>query len=225
MKTEKVRLTDLILDFDLYPRNEISSTHVTTLMDAIQAGQKLPPAIVDRKSKRVVDGFHRQRAYERLGIEETEVIFRDYESEAALYADAVSLNAAHGRAFDNYDRRRAVLRLADLGFTPEQISEIAKVPLPRIEEIRRITATVPGGRIEIVKGGLRAELVGKRLTKPQQELNASWGGMQPAYHARQLLEMLRAGVIPESETFHVLMNDLTAAWSAIVRRRGVRKAS
>ncbi len=224
MTTKKLRLADLVLDFELYPRNEVSSTHVTALVDAIQAGQTLPPIIAEAKTKRVVDGFHRYKAYERLSAEEVEVDLRHYESDSALYAEAVSLNASHGRAFDPYDRRRAILRLAEFGFTPEQISSIARVPAARIDEVHRITATIPGGAVEIVKGGLRTELAGKRLTKPQQELNRVWGGMQPAYHARQLLEMLRAGVVPDSENFRALMDDLTAVWSAIAHRR-TKKAS
>jgi ParB-like chromosome segregation protein Spo0J len=224
MKTQRFNLAELVFDFTLYPRNELSSQHISILVDAVRAGATLPPLIVDRKSKRIVDGFHRAKAYEDLGTEEVEVILNDYATDAELFADAVRLNAGHGRAFDNFDRRRAVLRLAEFGFTPEQISKIARVPLPRIEEIQHITAVIPGGRVEIVKGGLRQELVGHKLTKAQEELNNRWSGMQPAYHVRQLLRLLQAKVIPESENFALLMDELVSAWAA-VRRPRARKAS
>ena len=224
MKTHRIKLAELVFDFTLYPRNEVSRQHVTILVDAIAAGATLPPMIVDGKSRRIVDGFHRAKAYEDLGIEEVEVFLNDYATEAELFAEAVRRNAGHGRAFDNFDRRRAVLRLAEFGFTPDQIAEIAKVPLPRIDETQHITAVMPGGKVEIVKGGLRRELVGHKLTRAQEQLNSSWSGMQPSYHVRQLLRLLQAKVIPESENFSLLMDELVSAWRAL-RMHPARKAS
>jgi len=224
MKTQRVKIAELVFDFTLYPRNEVSSQHVSILIDAIRAGATLPPMIVDRKSRRIVDGFHRAKAYEDLDIEEVEVLLNDYATDAELFAEAVRLNAGHGRAFDNFDRRRAVLRLADFGFTPDQIAEIARVPLPRIDEIQHITAVMPGGKVEIVKGGLRRELVGHKLTRAQEQLNSGWSGMQPSYHVRQLLRLLQAKVIPESENFSLLMDELVSAWTAL-RSHRARKAS
>ena len=78
--------------------------------------------------------------------------------------------------------------------------------------------------MEIVKGGLRQELVGHKLTKAQEELNSRWSGMQPAYHVRQLLRLLQAKEIPESENFALLMDELVSAWAAL-RRPRARKAS
>lgn len=222
-KLKTMKLTDLILDFDLYPRNDVSATHVTALVDASEAGEVIPPMVADAKSKRVTDGFHRYRMHERLGHETAEVELRDYATEAEMFADAVRLNASHGRSFDPFDRRRAVLKLADYGYTPEQIKAIVHMPASKLEGVARITATVPGGGVVVVKGGLRAELSGTRMNAAKRDLNESWSGMNPAYHARQLGDLLRAGVVPESPTFVAAMDELVGLWAAVSAK--VRKAS
>lgn len=222
-KFKTMKLTDLILDFDLYPRNDVSATHVTALIDAFESGEAIPPIIVDAKSKRVVDGFHRYRMHDRLGHDTVEVELRTYASEADLFADAVRLNASHGRSFDSFDRRRAVLKLADYGYTPEQIKAIVHMPAAKLEDVVRITATVPGGGVVVVKGGLRRELTGTHMTAARRDLNESWSGMNPAYHARQLVDLLRAGVVPESAAFVQAMDELTELWRSVSAK--VRKAS
>src|SRR5688572_5167258 len=96
----KIKISDLVLDFNLYPRNDVSSVNVTSLIDAIEMGDPIPPPVVDKSSKRVIDGFHRVNAYKRLAHQEIEVTFREYKNEKDMFADAVRLNRAHGRAFD-----------------------------------------------------------------------------------------------------------------------------
>src|SRR5215813_804283 len=124
----EVKLVELIEDFDIYPRNDVSSTHVSMLCDAISIGDPVPPIVVDKKSKRIVDGFHRYRAYKRIGRDKIPAVWREYKSDAELFADAVRLNAAHGRAFDAYDRKRAILKLEAFGLSPQAISAIVHIP-------------------------------------------------------------------------------------------------
>lgn len=57
---------ELILDYGLYPRHSIDSQHVSYMVESIRAGVALPPVVIDKKSKRVVDGFHRVTAFQHL---------------------------------------------------------------------------------------------------------------------------------------------------------------
>jgi hypothetical protein len=212
---DKVKLKDLVLDYTIYPRNDVSGTHVQSLCDAFLSGSDIPPLVVDRKSKRIVDGFHRYKMHDKLKHEIVEVILKDYRSEAEIFADSVRLNAAHGRAFDNYDKGRAVLKLKDFGYSEEEIAKIAFITPERIQKIELNTGTIPSGERIVIKNGLRLELVGENLNKKEIKLNESWSGMNPAFHARQILDMLKANIIPKSPAFHQFMDEIVNLWSDI----------
>src|SRR5688572_13414948 len=60
---ETIKASELVEDFDLYPRGDVDGTHVLSLVQALEAGVELPPIIACKKTKRIVDGFHRRRAF------------------------------------------------------------------------------------------------------------------------------------------------------------------
>ena len=103
---KKMKAAQLVLDFGLYPRNNVDEHNVKNLVDALAAGTELPPVIIDRKSKRVVDGFHRVRAHLRLFGDnaEIDVITKNYKNDAELFLDAMRYNASHGAKLDTCDR-------------------------------------------------------------------------------------------------------------------------
>jgi len=125
-----IKLADLVLDFEIYPRNDVSSTHVTALVDAFEAGEEIPPIIADAKSKRVVDGFHRVRMHDRLGHETVEVELRTYKNEAALFADAVRLNNQY---FLHDSALQVLLWLQKPDLSDEQLLAWLDREIPRLE--------------------------------------------------------------------------------------------
>ena len=56
-KVIQIALAELVKDFNLYPRHKVESYHVTEMVDTFHAGTRFPPIIIDRKSKRIIDGF------------------------------------------------------------------------------------------------------------------------------------------------------------------------
>ena len=62
----RINAAEVIVDFDLYPRDKVDTKHVLQIVDALVAGVELPTIITDKKSKRAVDGVHRLRACVRL---------------------------------------------------------------------------------------------------------------------------------------------------------------
>lgn len=214
----KLKMSDLILDFDFYPRNEISSQAVSRLVDAIEAGIEIPPIIVDRKSKRITDGFHRYEAHKRLKRETIIGELRDYTSEAAMFEDSVALNSSHGRPFDSYDIRRSVARLQDFGISKERICQIIHVPPIRLEEITRGFAhTGKSNEPVALKGGLM-HFSGNRITRSQARVVESASGMEGTYHARQLLALLDQDMWKPTEGFIEAMDRLVVAWPEAKKR-------
>jgi hypothetical protein len=164
---QTVRLSDLVEDFDIYPRHSVDSSYVSDLSRAIQAGDELPLIRVDRKTKRIVDGFHRARAWRKvLGRGgEIEADVRAYASEQELLKEAIELNAKLGRKLDQQDRTRSALLLERHGVAVKEISVVLHTTEARVQELLNV-------RVVLVRpkqnpgGGGKAHGPEKRPAKP-----------------------------------------------------------
>ena len=71
-----LKVAAIVEDFNLYVRHSVDEYHAREIADHIEWGGSVPPIIVDKASMRLIDGFHRVRAYRRL-----------YGSDAAIKAE------------------------------------------------------------------------------------------------------------------------------------------
>jgi hypothetical protein len=104
---EQIAVGLLVFDFNLYPRAEIDPQHVTYIREAIRSAVvTLPPLVVWAKDKRIIDGFHRAKAFiAEFGPEHAvDVILKNYRSEGEAFEDCIRLNANHGRATTAFTR-------------------------------------------------------------------------------------------------------------------------
>jgi hypothetical protein len=189
MKTTTVAATTLVEDLALYPRNQVDDQHVTDLVRALSSGAQLPPVVAERKTNRIVDGVHRRRAQMKLLGEaaKIEVDFRDYESEADFYLDAVRLNAGHGRRLDRQDQTRIVLRLQELKVDERTIASALHIPEPDIRTLAVRIVYDSAGTAVPQKRGLE-HLRGQRLSDQQIDAMKS---VRSAEAGRLCLELLR----------------------------------
>lgn len=86
-----------------------SHSHVELLAEA---GDELPPIVVDRRSNRVVDGMHRLRAAVLRGASTIRVRYFDG-TPSDVFQLSVSLNVEHGLPLTLADRRAAAGRILD----------------------------------------------------------------------------------------------------------------
>lgn len=213
----KVRLSSLVLDFTIYPRQKLNDYNAGAITDAIRAGAKLPPVIVERGSLRVVDGFHRVTAYRRVhnGSGSIEVEERSYKDDGALFLDAARLNAEHGQRLTHIDYARCMDRGAELGLSVSQLASVLHLTVERVGELTRERhASAPNGTPMLIKRSIRHK-AGEVLTAPQVEANGRLSGMHCTHHARQLIILLEADLIDGSnEVLHKLLHDLHASLGA-----------
>jgi hypothetical protein len=198
----KMKAAELVLDFEIYPRNNIDPHNVKSLVEALAAGAELPPVIIDRASKRVVDGFHRVKAHLRqLGDDaEIEVIEKRYKSDAELFLDAARYNAAHGAKLDPCDRTRCIIISQRLGIDDDAIASALHVPIERVIELRvDRTATTQGGLTVPLKNTVRKGFHGRTLTKRQEQANERLSGMNQQFYANQLIELIEAKMLDLSD--------------------------
>jgi len=162
-KRERIAAAELIEDFGLYPRTAVDTTNISRIVEVIRAGRDENLRVVaDRKSKRIVDGFHTRRAYIRVfGDESTIPIeWRDYANDAELYADACRLNVAHGKPITGSEHTHAVLRGVDNGLDQMALAEIFGIRPEKIAEIVKIRVG------HISKPSARGRSVKKSSAKP-----------------------------------------------------------
>jgi hypothetical protein len=211
----QVRIADLVEDWTILPRgeNSLSAAHVARLADALEAGEVLPPITIDEASRRIVDGIHRVRAHKRLKREMIPAVCKVYASEMEMFADAVRLNRAHGLPLDRYDVRRAVIRLMEYGLKPKEISDITRVSLQRIDEIRAECAISRDNEPVVLKAGLE-HLTGRTVTRQQERAIEQYGGMSATFYARQILLMLQSKLLKPTPTLISTMDELVEAWHA-----------
>ena len=191
-----MKVSELLLDYELYPRDRIEPFNVVQMAEALRAGRTLPPVIVDRKSLRVVDGFHRVRAYQRLyGLDaEIPVELRDYKDDAEIFRDAVRLNADHGRQLSSYDRARCIAKAEALKLEPEAISSMLNMTLERIEEMKAQRFATYKMEPRVLKR-TTAHLAGKELTDDEAQYNIKAGGMHQTFYINQVIAMLEADTV------------------------------
>ena len=191
---KKMSCSQLVRDESLHPRASVDQVHVRRLSDALETGADLPPIIACKSSLRVVDGFHRIEATVHAGGDDAliSVELREYDSELAIYMDAVELNARHGKPLGPGDLSRITIRARELGARMEVLAALLAIR-PEVLQSRVRTAIVGRGRNrhEIALKACLAHLRGQEVTESQAQFNSSSLGLAQASLLTELLGVIR----------------------------------
>lgn len=204
-KLTQVKLASLVFDYDLYPRRVINDDQVTTLCDALRAGVALPPPTVDSKSNRVVDGWHRCRAHERINGHDAEITveLRQYPDDATMLEEAVRLNATHGRILAPADRAHCAI-LAERHKLPlERLAKALSVTPGRLGDLMRAKIGLgPDGEAIALKRTLH-HMRETPLTPAQIQVNKHAGGMAQMFYVNQLIALIENDLVDDANNLLV----------------------
>lgn len=207
-----IPVATLVEDFDIYPRHEVDSAWVADLARALQAGAVLPPITVEKRTLRIVDGFHRRRAHIKAFGAETavQIVEQTFKSEAALIEACVAANSAHGRRLDSTDRTRAALMLSKVGVAPTRIAVVLNTTQNHVEQILMRVVVVEGER-RPAKRSLWPEKDGtpRIITAEQYTVHQSSSGWDHAQTIRTLIRDIEAGLV-DVEAHAELLRQLRA---------------
>lgn len=130
-------IDSLVIDETVYPREHVDGTHITALMDALRVGATLPPIVVAKGSRRIVDGVHRWWAHHDLHGRDAKVAveWRAYDDDAAFLLDALRSNAKHGRRLETADYLRAVAQAERLQIMPGLLAKALSIPVGRLANL------------------------------------------------------------------------------------------
>lgn len=196
----KLKAAELVLDFDLYPRTNVDTKNITDLAAALAAGQTLPPVIIDKKSRRVVDGFHRVRAHlKHFGDgADIEVIEKNYKSDKEMFLEAARCNAAHGAKLDTCDRVHCKIVADNLGLTLDAIAGALHMPAGKLGDLCLGRTATAHGQPLALKRTVRHK-AGQELTKPQTECNAKLSGMNQSFYVNQLIMLIESDLLDTND--------------------------
>jgi len=196
----KIKVAELTEDFSLYPRQSVDSQHVAELCAAIESGAELPAITIDKKSKRIIDGFHRSRAAVRLDPDNAEVmcIEKTYRTVAAMFEDAMRLNAGHGRRLTAVDKTHCAVKAAELGVDPEIVAGVLHVDASKLGKLTVARTAKYGKQVVSLKRPLM-HLSGTKLTKSQFQANSGAAGNDQRFLVNQLLSFVQSNSIDTSD--------------------------
>lgn len=200
-KMETHKVAELVFDFDIYPRSDVDSQHVSYIVAAIEAGQEMPPIVICSKTRRIVDGFHRCKAYLRhYGPEHpVECVAKRYVNEAALFADCVRYNAAHGRRLSTHDRAHCLIVADRIGLEVEELASALHMTIEAVGEIRADRV----GTLRVAKGNGQPvalkrtieHMAGRSLTVEQAKANERLSGMRQSFYVNQVVTLIESKLL------------------------------
>ena len=195
MQTEKVEVSSLVFDHNLYPRFEIDDYCITDYARAMEAGAIFPPIIADRKSRRVVDGWKRGKAALKFSGDgaKIEVEWRDYKDEAAVLLDAISTNTIHGERISRYDLQRCAILGQQFGIREDLLAAAMRVTPDHLEQIRaKLRSTRAGDVIANKQVGAHLPLV---VTVKQADGLKRSGGNNQAFFINQVINLIENNLL------------------------------
>lgn len=94
--SKNVALNNVVVDLDVYPRSGWSEGTIERYAEALEAGERFPPIILQVGSNRLLDGMHRYRAHLQAGRTQIEVEHHVVPAGMPPKLYAASLSAKHG---------------------------------------------------------------------------------------------------------------------------------
>lgn len=218
---KKYALSELVFDYEIYPRGSVDSHHVGEIAEAMRAGSAMPPLVIDKKSKRIVDGFHRGKAYIRVFDESHEVdcIEKEYRNDKDLFLDSMRYNASHGRALTQHDKVHCLLLAQKLKISEKAVAEALHITTDRIGQLRVGRIGRIGSTPIALKQTIR-HMGGKELTTAQVAANDKLGGMNTLFYVNQLITLIENDLIdPENDELANGLDRLHGLLGGFVKRK------
>ena len=203
---EKIKLSELKLDFALFPRMTVDSQHVSEIAEAIRAGAELPPVIADANTLQVVDGFHRINAYRKVHGKNYElgVILKSYQNDGRLFEDAIRYNASHGRNLTSQDKVHCLIKAKKLELKPALIASALNITQERAEtlvatKVGTLAGPNSNARKPVPLKRTIAHMAGKDLSEAQQMANKKLGGMNQLFYVNQIIILITHDLLDTSD--------------------------
>lgn len=160
--------------------------------------------VIDDKSKRIIDGFHRSRAYKKVYGDKFKMnmICRAYGNEKDMLLDAMTFNSSHGRRLSPFDQARCIQMGDDLKIDESLIAHALHMRIEKVAEmkIRRMAIVQDGAELSVnprfrpIKTCIR-HMAGKQMTTEQWDANEKLGGNNASFYVNCLISLIETDLI------------------------------
>ena len=168
-----MNIKDIVVKKEYFPRINLNEETIARYQEIYELGESLPPIIVQKEKKILIDGFHRLEAQKRLGYEDVDVHLMDI-PEDAIYLKSIELNRQHGLPFSREDRNTQIRKLrfeTTPPLTYEEIGKAVVLSTSRVGEICRDMEFNINGTIN-AKVDLRSNLTPQENEEIQDRVEA-----------------------------------------------------
>jgi hypothetical protein len=209
----KIETAELIFDPGIYPRKGIDNYNVIKLRRALEGGNKLPPVLICRSTKKIIDGVNRWTLAKERDEPTIDVELKDYANDAERFRDAAQLNAIHGMPLSRSDAVRVIDIGEALGLKEPDFAEMLQTTLTDVQKLRpryaRVSATEANGKFQKIplKGSVR-HLAGETVSPQQATALSSAPGPSYLLNVRQLGDAIRYRLLPPPDRHPVLWEEL-----------------
>lgn len=209
-----MKVSETFEDLAIYPRNQVDDIWASMLAHKLKMGATLPPILVDKKTKKVVDGFHRRRAYIKVYGANCEIPVEQmsFKNDAEMFMESMRRNAQHGKPLSTVDVLMCVARGRDFGLDVEIIAKELNYEVNKLDakaQVRIVTG--PIGEHVILKRGMVSSSVD---TLEEKKIIQQAAG-KISFHAKSLydlirisrLDLVRDGVLQDLYNLRDLLNE------------------
>ena len=210
----KIKIKDLNQSETILEIRRVNPVFVSRYRQAMRKGDKFPPIIIDGNDI-IISGNHRYEAYlQEFGEDhKVEVKQESFENDAERIKRAIQENARHGNPLDGISRKRAILKLIELGEDEKKVAELLGCSVKRITQMAGQHVIVRGNGNKTEKKPLKrglSNMQGKTVSKKQYEahdkkdramsvhsqaeqltrwLNNEWVDMENEHNVKALTEL------------------------------------
>jgi len=132
-----IEIGKIVFDSSIYPREKPSSSTISEYADALIGGAKFPPIVLEEGTNRLLDGYHRWKAYASVdGVSEIECEFHKIPEGITASLYALSLSSRNGMRPSTKEKKLAAQRqYKDHPGTPNKvIAQLAGVSAGKVAE-------------------------------------------------------------------------------------------
>jgi len=226
--TKKLKVGELILDWNLWPRYKVEfldSTNITRMKQAIKAGLKLPSIIVNKADYRIIDGFHRVKVYRDLFGEEHDITvkLREFKNDAEMFMESARLNSVHGLPLSPQDKAHVILRARRFKYPFPVIAQIIGMDEDTLKKFykSRIAKTKKGETLVLANGASDLSDLDRPLTNNEEIHARSANGCKASVNIALLLYALKADNVKLTEKTVSNLIQLKEEIIRILKKAGV----
>ena len=163
IKQKLLNIKSIKIDPELYVRNQVNWITTIRYASAMTTGSLFPPITVTKDGRKyiLIDGAHRIAAMKMNKEQHIQAEVLENLSKKEIFIESIKRNNAHGLQFSAQEQAKTILKLKAMKVTKEEISELVRIPMDRIEpfmakRMMRIVGSRGGEKgIEVLKKELK----------------------------------------------------------------------